>query len=807
MSSLSTLRGNEIVINSIHRLLKFYARRRKPILRVAYALIVFLIFNNGSKSKSRSRSRSNTLESPLSNGVNHDTFVKSKNPLVIISNKFKNSPFLHLFTQLNWRHKSTYKIAYYLTSEIVLVITRAFLTLKIATLDGSLVSSLIGKRFSKFFKLLAIWLLIGIPYSLTESLVEKSQSLLAMSIRTNITSKLLDEYLPNNGNSTIYQLINQSKNSLDSSDSPIIGDANHRLTKIVEEFSTSCSILPSQILTPTLDIFFAANQMGKSSENASEGALILGLIANVSTLALRIFTPNFSQLTNMRNALENKFHMFHSNIINHKEEIALAKGHRREIDLLDTAYFENEKFQRMELRRYAAYNFAVSFIFKYSLGAFGLMLCGLPTFTAAYVSGFNPDEITVNNLSSNFVTNRRLLLSASDSLGKLIQSKKNIQNMTGYANELWEFQSTLHKINASTEIEKAINNNLSANELILSGPNVEYADEISFINVPLITPSGDLLVSNLSFSIKQGQNLLIIGPNGCGKSSLFRILGGLWEIKSPGKLIVPNSRQDLFYLPQRSYFTYGTLREQIIYPNSYQDYHQKVIDNYHNRLGRRVDDEYLIELLQMVHLDHLLDWDEDEDEEQEEDGKNDENITDKQNNDFEMHYHDGLDANNCAAMLPQLNRKDKWSDALSVGEQQRLAMVRLYYHLPKFAVLDECTSWISNDLEDECYRIATEDMKITVISVCHRTSLWKFHNHILKFKRQDGESIAQTLFSSFDPKIRLERHNELIDIDSKLSKADDIKRRLLSLKQTIGNKKMTRKGAGSSSRKIMLLDD
>ena len=72
-------------------------------------------------------------------------------------------------------------------------------------------------------------------------------------------------------------------------------------------------------------------------------------------------------------------------------------------------------------------------------------------------------------------------------------------------------------------------------------------------------------------------------------------------------------------------------------------------------------------------------------------------------------------------------------------------MARLFYHKPKFAILDECTSAVTTDMEERfCAKVGA--MGTSCITISHRPALVAFHDLVLSLDGEGGWSVQYKRF-------------------------------------------------------------
>jgi ABC-type uncharacterized transport system fused permease/ATPase subunit len=216
------------------------------------------------------------------------------------------------------------------------------------------------------------------------------------------------------------------------------------------------------------------------------------------------------------------------------------------------------------------------------------------------------------------------------------------------------------------------------------------------------------VAKGVSLEVHRGQKGLIIsGPNGSGKTSCFRVLGGLWPIKS-GVIRAPISADgrpnvdQVFLVPQRIYMAQGTLAQQIYYPLAVEVTAE--VEMHLQRLLELVG----IGLVAHPHARRL---------------EFSHGLADLSRSLTARYLSSRYDDGWSSVMI--------WEDILSLGEQQRIGMARLFYHRPVFGVLDECTSAVSVDVEEALYREANA-RGITCITISQRLALEEFHSQELR---------------------------------------------------------------------------
>lgn len=201
--------------------------------------------------------------------------------------------------------------------------------------------------------------------------------------------------------------------------------------------------------------------------------------------------------------------------------------------------------------------------------------------------------------------------------------------------------------------------------------------DVATSGLTLALPTGQALLQNTGLTFARGTSTLISGESGSGKSTLFRALAGIWPF-GQGTVHIPAGSRVLF-LPQKPYIPIGTLRDAVKYP-----------------------DEHSVA------------------------------------SDAEVMA--ALEAAQLASLKGRLDETAHWSNLLSGGEQQRLAIARALIFKPDWLFMDEATAALDVGNEAAIYRELKARLPNTaIISIGHSPALKQWHDRTIELQRKSGE--------------------------------------------------------------------
>ena len=272
--------------------------------------------------------------------------------------------------------------------------------------------------------------------------------------------------------------------------------------------------------------------------------------------------------------------------------------------------------------------------------------------------------------AGGIIANSIMLTKALSSIELISSGWKNIQ----------EAMHGLQKLQAaenSPELQE------QSKTTIVKAPEGRLSAENIFLHVD--SPQRPIL-KGVSFSLERGDVLAIVGQSGSGKSSLIRVLLGIWE---PSNGAARLDGTDVRSLGNDFFFDYvGYLPQQVLlYPGT-------VGDNI-ARLSERDKDKIL----------------------------------------------DAAQAAGCHELITELPKgydTDVGNNGgnLSLGQQQRIALARAMYGKPAYLFLDEPNSNLDSDGEAALKQaIASASQQgTTTVLVAHRSSMLSLCNKILVLK-------------------------------------------------------------------------
>ncbi|KAK4100601.1 hypothetical protein N658DRAFT_535268 [Parathielavia hyrcaniae] len=652
-----------------------------------------------------------------------------------------NLAFLHQILSLmsimipRWNSKE----AVLLVSHSAFLMLRTYMSLVVARLDGEIVRDLVAGNGKMFLWGLIKWLGLGGFASYTNAMIKFLECKVAIAFRTRLTRYVHDLYLNDNLN---YYKIHNLDGGLGSA-------ADQFITQDLSQFCDATASLYSALGKPFVDICVFNYQLYRSL-----GPLALaGLVGSywLSGTVMGKFSPPFAKMKAAEGKIEGDFRSLHARLIANAEEIAFYNGAETEKSFLNREFKALRDWMDHVYRTRIRYNMLEDFIVKYSWSASGYLLSSLPIFLPAWgglggrseQAGHAVKGGRERSRMKDFITNKRLMLSLADAGSRVMYSIKDLGELAGYTSRVYTLISTLHRVHAAAYQAKAGENELFSLSDVQGTTQLGF-DGVRLEHVPVVAPSlwpqgGAELVDSLSVMVREGDHLLISGPNGVGKSAIARVIAGLWPVYR-GLVSRPKAlgEDGIMFLPQRPYLSIGTLRDQVIYPDGEADMREK-----------RKTDAHLRGVLDAARLGYLPEreggWD---------------------------------------------TRKE-WKDVLSGGEKQRMAIARLLYHEPRYAFIDEGTSAVSSDVEGLLYDTCKQK-GITLITISTRASLKKYHTYHLilaEAEHNDGSDnggVRWELQRVGTETEKMHARRELEELREKLAQVETWKARHAEIERELG---------------------
>jgi len=183
----------------------------------------------------------------------------------------------------------------------------------------------------------------------------------------------------------------------------------------------------------------------------------------------------------------------------HSEEIAFYNGNVWEMTrLTETFKTLTSHMKSVQFKKFLMGIFD-SMLVKFGATIVGTVALALPVFfdSLKKYTIKNKSDVPAK-ITKDYIKNSSLLISLSKSIGKIIISYKDIQNLAGYLSSVNELDQVIKEVSKGEYKRNQVDASLAEKYI---GGNVGTDDFIEFNKVPIITPNGELLIKDINFKV------------------------------------------------------------------------------------------------------------------------------------------------------------------------------------------------------------------------------------------------------------------------------------------------------------------